>query len=95
MSKGRLYDFAGNFRRDRNYFDYNLLDNSLLIDRLGSDAGSGSGAEFAAHLQHGSTEHRHDDDTAACSRVSFRVGYNHNTMKGPTYATYPWRRRRL
>ena len=25
MSKGKLYDFTGSFRRDRNYFDYNLL----------------------------------------------------------------------
>ncbi len=30
MSKGKLYDFSGSFRRDRNYFDYNLLANSLL-----------------------------------------------------------------
>ena len=30
MSKGRIYDFAGSFRRDRNFFDYNLLANSLL-----------------------------------------------------------------
>ena len=30
MSKGTLYDFSGSFRRDRNYFDYNLLANSLL-----------------------------------------------------------------
>ena len=30
LSKGRIYDFAGSFRRDRNYFDYNLLANSLL-----------------------------------------------------------------
>src|ERR1019366_2615628 len=29
-SKGRFYDFAGSFRRDRSYFDYNLLGNSLL-----------------------------------------------------------------
>ena len=30
FNKGRIYDFDGSFRRDRNYFDYNLLDNSLL-----------------------------------------------------------------
>jgi hypothetical protein len=30
MSKGRWYDFTSSFRRDRNYFDYNLLDQSLL-----------------------------------------------------------------
>ena len=28
MTKGKWYDFAGNFRRDRQYFDYNLMVNS-------------------------------------------------------------------
>jgi hypothetical protein len=30
LSKGKWYDFSGQFRRDRNYFDYGLLANSLL-----------------------------------------------------------------
>ncbi len=30
LSKGKLYDFSGSFRRDRNYYDYNLMPNSLL-----------------------------------------------------------------
>jgi hypothetical protein len=30
FSKGKLYDFSGLFRRDRQYFDYNLLGNPNL-----------------------------------------------------------------
>ena len=30
ISKGRIYNFQGNFRRDRQYFDYNLLANPLI-----------------------------------------------------------------
>jgi hypothetical protein len=32
VSKGRLYDFVGSFRRDRNFFDYNQFANSLLTN---------------------------------------------------------------
>jgi hypothetical protein len=30
VSKGRIYNFQGNFRRDRQYFDYDLLANPLI-----------------------------------------------------------------
>ena len=30
VSKGRIYNFQGSFRRDRQYFDYNLLANPLI-----------------------------------------------------------------
>ena len=30
FSKGRIYDFHGSFRRNRQYFDYNLLANPLI-----------------------------------------------------------------
>ena len=30
VSKGRIYSFQGSFRRDRQYFDYNLLANPLI-----------------------------------------------------------------
>jgi len=30
MSKGRLYDLRGSFRRDRQYFDYDLFANPLI-----------------------------------------------------------------
>lgn len=87
LSKGRLYDFAGNFRRDRNYFDYNLLDNSLL---------STASAVTPALVQETSSLHifntvRRNTDALftlfPLSRVNFRVGYSHNTHEGPTYST--------
>ena len=31
MSKGKLYDFLGQFRRDREYFDYDLLGNPNIL----------------------------------------------------------------
>ena len=87
MSKGRLYDFAGNFRRDRNYFDYNLLDNSLL-----STASAATPALVAepSSLHIFNTVRRNTDALFTLfplSRLSFRVGYNHNTHEGPTYST--------
>ena len=53
MSKGKLYDFTGSFRRDRNYFDYNLLANSLLSTRkpLQPNTGLCSRAGFPASVQ--------------------------------------------
>jgi hypothetical protein len=87
MSKGRLYDFSGNFRRDRNYFDYNLLANSLL-----STATAATPALIAEpdSLHLFNTVRRNTDALFTLfpiSRVSFRVGYNHNTNEGPTYST--------
>ena len=37
MSKGKLYDFRGLFRRDRQYFDYNLFSNPLIPSGLTSN----------------------------------------------------------
>jgi hypothetical protein len=87
MSKGKLYDFTGSFRRDRNYFDYNLLANSLL---------STATAANPALIPEPDSLHlfntvRHNTDALftllPISRVSFRIGYNHNTNEGPTFAT--------
>jgi hypothetical protein len=87
MSKGRIYDFAGSFRRDRNFFDYNLLANSLL---------STSTAATPALIPEPDSLHlfntvRRNTDTlltlAPLSRISFRAGFNHGTHEGPTYTT--------
>ena len=87
MSKGKLYDFSGNFRRDRNYFDYNLLDNSLLSTATPSNPPLVPEPD-SLHLFN--TVRRNTDALFTLfpiSRVSFRVGYNHNTNEGPTYST--------
>ncbi len=87
MSKGRFYDFSGNFRRDRNYFDYNLLANSLL-----STANAANPVLVAEpdSLHVFNTVRRNTDATFTLfplSRVSVRVGYIHNTHEGPTFST--------
>lgn len=87
LSKGRWYDFAGNFRRDRNYFDYNLLDNSLLST---ATAATPALVSEPSSLHIFNTVRRNTDalfTILPLSRVSFRVGYNHNTHEGPTYST--------
>jgi len=85
VSKGRWYDFAGNFRRDRNYFDYNLLDNSLLST---ASAATPALIQETSSLHVFNTVRRNTDALVTLlpiSRISFRAGYNHNTHEGPTY----------
>jgi hypothetical protein len=87
VSKGRLYDFKGNFRRDRNYFDYNLLDNSLLST---STAATPALVPEPSSLHIFNTVRRNTDalfTLLPLSRLNFRIGYNHNTHEGPTYST--------
>jgi hypothetical protein len=87
LSKGRWYDFIGTFRRDRNYFDDNLLANSLL-----STATPATPALVAEpdSLHIFNTVRRNTDTELTLlplSVVSFRAGFNHNTNEGPTLST--------
>lgn len=87
MSKGRWYDFAGTFRRDRNYFDYNLLDNSLLTTYTAAAPVLVSEPD-SLHMFN--TVRRNTDTTLTLlplSFISFRAGFNHGTHEGPTYST--------
>lgn len=82
MSKGRFYDFVGSFRRDRNYFDYNLLANSLL--------GPTALVPEPDSLHLFNTVRRNTDVNLTLlplSRISFRAGFNHGTHEGPSYST--------
>jgi hypothetical protein len=82
LTKGRLYDFTGSFRRDRNYFDYNLLDNSLL--------GPNALVPEPDSLHLFNTVRRNTDTMLTLfpiSVVHFRAGYNHGTHEGPTYSS--------
>jgi nucleoid-associated protein YgaU len=82
MGKGNWYDFRSSFRRDRQYFDYNLLVNSLL--------GPNQLVPQPSSLHLFNTVRR-DTDTLLTlfpvSMVSFRAGYNHGTHEGPTFST--------
>jgi len=82
ISKGRIYDFAGSFRRDRNYFDYNLLANSLL--------GPTALVPEPDSLHLFNTVRRNTDTLLTLmplSRISFRAEFNHGTHEGPSYTT--------
>jgi opacity protein-like surface antigen len=84
VSKGRIYKFQGSFRRDRQYFDYDLLANPLIppastpfVPLLDSP-----------HLYN--TVRRMTDVNitfAPLSKVSPRFGYFQNINQGPTYST--------
>lgn len=88
MSKGKAYDFQGMFRRDRQYFDYNLLGNPLVPANVTSN-----GYTFPQML---TTPHRFNTvrrmtdlnlTILPLSKVSFRAGYSHNIHQGPSYSS--------
>ncbi len=84
VSKGNIYDFRGSYRRDRQYFDYNLLANPLIPPNSNPFVPSLS----SPHLFN--TVRRITDlnvTLAPLSRVSFRAGYNHNINQGPSYSS--------
>ena len=87
LSKGRIYDFAGSFRRDRNFFDYNLLANSLLSTATPATPALVPEPD-SLHLFN--TVRRNTDTLLTVlplSRISFRAGFNHGTHEGPTFST--------
>lgn len=84
LSKGRIYSFQGSFRRDRQYFAYDLLANPLIpptsipfVPALDSP-----------HLYN--TVRRMTDvniTLAPLSVISARFGYSQNISQGPTFST--------
>jgi hypothetical protein len=88
FSKGRWYAFAGSFRRDRQYFDYNLLVNSLLTTFTPTQPVL---VPEPNSLHPFNTVRRNTDVLVTIlplSIVSFRAGYNLGTHEGPTLSTY-------
>ena len=84
ISKGRIYDFNGSFRRDRQYFDYDLLANPLIPPNAVPYAPLLS----TPHL-YNTVRRMTDADVTIMplSRVSFRLGYSQNVAEGPSYST--------
>jgi len=98
MTKGRLYDFRGVFRRDRQYFDYDLLGNPLIpandtVHVTGTGGASSYSViypqvEFEPHLFN--TTRRMTDVNFTLfplSLFTFRTGYSENIMQGPSYSS--------
>jgi hypothetical protein len=94
FSKGRLYEFSGTFRRDRQYFDYDLLGNPSVPGNLSipigpSNAPTGSLAfpQVTVSPVMFNTVRRMTDTYLTIfprSKVTFRVGYSQNIFQGPT-----------
>jgi hypothetical protein len=88
MSKGKLYRFQGLFRRDRQYFDYDLLNNPLVPAGVTSNGYTFPQVTSAPHLFN--TVRRMTDvglTLFPISKLSFRAGYSHNTDEGPSYSS--------
>jgi hypothetical protein len=84
VSKGRIYNFQGSFRRDRQYFDYNLLANPLIPPTSKPFVP----ALDTPHLYN--TVRRMTDvniTVAPLSAVSGRFGYFQNINQGPSGST--------
>jgi hypothetical protein len=84
ISKGRIYDFRGSYRRYRQYFDYDLLANPLIPP---------NSSPFVPILSspHLFNTLRQITDLnltlAPLSKVSVRFGYIHNINQGPSYSS--------
>jgi hypothetical protein len=95
ISKGKLYEFSGMFRRDRQYFDYNLLD-SLNLPTLKAPYGLAAGVPTAASLSFTqspdsnvmfNTVRRMTDTNLTIlplSKITFRAGYVQSIFQGPS-----------
>lgn len=90
-SKKRLYEFNGMFRRDRSYFDYDLLGNPNMVPSTLTNTSGAAGSISFGNIQQSTVLFntvRHMLDTNLTilpqNTFTFRVGYSHGTMQGPT-----------
>jgi hypothetical protein len=95
ISKGKWYEFSGLFRRDRQYFDYDLL-GSVNLPTVQVPYGLVAGVPTAATLAWKqptdspvmfNTVRRMTDTSLTIlplSKVTFRVGYVQSIFQGPT-----------
>src|SRR5579863_6591050 len=84
VDKNKWYNFQASFRRDQNFFDYDLLSNPLNPTTSSPNAPVlNSPSEFAT------TRRMSDVDLTLLpqSRLSFRLGYSHNNMTGPSFTS--------
>ncbi len=91
FSKGKFYEFTSTFRRDRQYFDYDLLGNPNINTGVSIPV-SGSATPFAWPQVQNSPEMfntvRHMTDTSLTifpeSKLTFRIGLSHGIFQGPS-----------
>lgn len=86
VSKYKWYDFSALFRRDWNFFDYDLFANPL-------NPLTSSPAVFIVNSPHSWNSVRRMTDLDLTlmpqSSISFRVGYSRNVSEGPSLTTIP------
>src|SRR6516225_10581968 len=84
VDKNKWYDFRANFRRDQNFFDYNLLANPLNPPTSSPNIPVPSSPHSFAP-----TRRMSDFDLTLLpqSRFTFRLGYSRNNMTGPSYSS--------
>lgn len=92
VTKSRIYEFTGQFRRDQNFFAYNLLANPLNPSNFISDPSNPNPTPIPiTFAPHGlDLVHRMTDLNLTLmpqSRVSFRLGYSRNVNEGPSFTT--------
>lgn len=84
MNKNRWYSFTGTFRRNRNFWDYNLLANPL-------NPPTSNPAVPIVNSPHRFEMTRRNTDLNLIvlpqSPVRFRLGYGRNIMEGPSFNT--------
>lgn len=91
FSKGKVYDFSGTFRRDRQYFDYDLLGNPGLPTGYSIPiSGSTTPYSWSPVMQSPflfNTVRRMTDvnlTIAPLSKVTYRFGYSQSIFQGPS-----------
>jgi hypothetical protein len=94
FSKGKVYDFTGLFRRDRQYFDYDLLGNpnipggqSIPIGPTAAPTGSFAWPQVEQSSVLFNTVRRMTDTNLTLyplSTVTYRFGYSQNIFEGPS-----------
>ncbi|MFZ3265245.1 MAG: hypothetical protein WA172_14670, partial [Terriglobales bacterium] len=84
VDKDRWYDFRASFRRDQNFFDYDLLANPLNYPSSSPNVPiNNSPHEFQTRRR------MSDFDLTMLPRsvVSFRLGFSHNNMTGNSWTS--------
>jgi hypothetical protein len=84
IEKNKWYNFLASFRRDQNFFDYDLL-----VNPLNPPTSTPSIPVLNSAHAFDTTRRMTDIDLTLLpdSVVSFRFGYSHNNLTGPSYTS--------
>ena len=88
IEKNKLYNFVGLYRRDQNFFDYNLFANPLNSIYPASPLTANPGYVNSPHMQE-TTRNMGDFNLTLFpqSAIRFRLGYSRNDDQGNLFST--------